>query len=376
MLGANVAVREPGLVHLVERLGERLQHPAGLVHVHGARAGEARREHLAVDVVGGDVGAAVGEQARAEDLLHRGVVHGAEGALRDEEAVERAAIAGVALAQHLEVHLPAAAVAAEVDRREPLVGLLLQHLEAVDDRARREVVRGAALVHGAQAGLGAAVGQQDRVGQGLVELLAHAALGERAGEGGLARLGIDALRREPEELAGDALQAVEVIETLELGAEDVDGADGCRGCHDGYGAPNARRVRSERPLNARRAADRARIVHNPPGETPGSGEGGAADVPEVPRRRGRGPGAQRPGAQRTERPPRSAQRTSPSRSDGAPATSLVTWSSESAGCAFGSDGRALSGATTDGTAAGDRSRVALRVHPDGLRVPSLHVDPR
>jgi hypothetical protein len=111
-----------------------------------------------------------------------------ERALGDEEAVERAAVAGAALAQHLEVHLPAAAVAAEVDRREPLVVPLLQHLEAVDHQARREVVRGATLVHRPQAELRPAVRQQDRVGQGLMQVVAHAALGERAGEGGLGEM--------------------------------------------------------------------------------------------------------------------------------------------------------------------------------------------
>ena len=233
VVGAEITVREPGGVHRVEALADGLEHPARLVDVHGPGAADARREELPVDVLRGDVGAAVGEQARGDDALHGGVVHLLERALRQEEALERAAVAGAALPQHLERRLVALGTDGEVDGSEALVVGLLQDLVPDDHLTHGEVVRGAALVDGSQPGLRGAVGEHDGVGEGLVEVIAQGPLGERSGEGRAVGLGGDVVGFETEEVARELLQGVEVVEALEFDAQDLDWADGCRGCHDG-----------------------------------------------------------------------------------------------------------------------------------------------
>jgi hypothetical protein len=161
-------------------------------------------------------------------------------ALRDEKAVQPAAVAHAALAQHLEGHLaPLRARGGEVHRAEALVVGLLENLEALHHAARREVVGGAPLVHGAEARLCLAVAQHDGVGEGLVQVVAHGALGQGAGVAVATHrcVGAHVVGAQAQKVFGQPTEGVQVKEPLELGAEDFSGCDGGHGCHGAVATP-------------------------------------------------------------------------------------------------------------------------------------------
>ncbi len=212
------------LVHGGERLEDRAEQRARLVEVHGARAGEARGERLAVDVVVADVHPAVGERAGLDVARKAGVLHGPDEAVRRHEAVQRPRVARHLALDELEGGLAVAALLArgEVDDAGAALADLLLDGEGADLGAGRELV-GVGQADGrdlANPRVDVRLVDQERVDERLDRVDLRAVIHEGAGERALRRGPADLLGVEPQRAAGDPLHVLEREQPLELAAHD------------------------------------------------------------------------------------------------------------------------------------------------------------